>query len=303
MLSPFRKTARRAAPLACALSAFALLAAPAHGQDADALYAQGQRLLEEADALSARSEISQSNWTRGEARTALRQACELEHIEACKAYAQSRSAAAFLGDQRSMDEQYWGYGRACDLGDAEGCLELGDARSPIGLFAAPRTPENWAAAAAAYRRACEEHATPDGCFRLADLLGHNANPNHDAQARRIYGERACAMGFQPACDMLASARMDESGAQGAPTLDPLLCAQALYLVSTDGPQHVARATAEARAAVQAHIAAHGGDQLQLENQVVAAARTRLQAVQSGAQSPDAVRRDVQACRRQFGFQP
>lgn len=179
---PFRKTARRATPLACILSAFVLTAAPARAQDADALFAQGQRLLEEADALFAQSEISQSNWTRGEARTALRAACELDHIEACKAYAQSRGGAAFLGDQMSMDERNWGYGRACDLGDGEGCLELGDARAPIGMFPARRTPENWTAAEAAYRRACDDHQIAEGCERLAEVLSHESNPNHAAQA-------------------------------------------------------------------------------------------------------------------------
>ncbi|MBI1263922.1 MAG: hypothetical protein GC187_04225 [Alphaproteobacteria bacterium] len=165
-----------------AMSAFALTAAPALAEDADALFAQGQRLLEEANALFAQSELSQSNWTGGEARTALRAACELDHIEACKVYGQSMRGAAFLGDQRSMNEQYWGYGHACDLGDGQACLELGDARAPIGMFPARSTPENWTAAEAAYRRACDEHQIAEGCERLAEVLSHESNPNHAAQA-------------------------------------------------------------------------------------------------------------------------
>lgn len=88
---------------------------------------------------------------------------------------------------------------------------------------------------------------------------------------------------------------------GAP--EPLTCAAALYMVSTDGPEHAARAIAEARAAVQAHIAAHGGDQLELENRVVAQAQARLQRLQSGAEPVDGVRFDVQICRREFGVVP
>lgn len=189
-----------------ALSAFVLTAAPALAKDADALFAHGQRLLQEADALSARSEISQSNWTRGEARTALRAACELDHVEACKTYAQSMRAAAFLGDQRSMDERFWGYGRACDLGDGAGCLELGEARAPIGLFGAPRTPENWTGAEAAYRRACDEHQIAEGCDRLAELRAHGSNPNR-------YGSAAPAAPAAPAPTRAAAEAQAEAEAR------------------------------------------------------------------------------------------
>lgn len=88
---------------------------------------------------------------------------------------------------------------------------------------------------------------------------------------------------------------------GAP--EPLTCAAALYMVSTDGPEHAARAIAEARNAVQAHIAVHGGNQLELENRVVAQAQARLQRLQSGAEAVDGVRFDVQICRREFGVAP
>lgn len=203
---------------------------------------------------------------------------------------------------RSDPDAGWAFTRACDLGSGEACLELGDALNPTGLFGAPSTPENWRGAISAFQRACDEHQLADGCERYRRLMENRRNP--ETAAVLAYRETRCAEGDQPSCEIVAAAQNStSSAAQGAPTLAPLDCAAALYLVSTDGPEHVARATAEARAAVQAHIAVHGGDQLQLENQVVAAARTRLQALQSGAQTPDAVRRDVQACRRQFGFQP
>lgn len=140
---------------------------------------------------------------------------------------------------RNNPQVVWAFTRACDLGSGEGCLELGDLLNPTGLFGAPSTPENWRGAISAYRRACDEHQLADGCERYRRLAEHSRNPD------------------------------------AAPALAPLDCAVALYLVSTDGPQFQARAIAEARTAVQAHIAANGGDQLQLENQVLAAARTRL----------------------------
>lgn len=87
---------------------------------------------------------------------------------------------------------------------------------------------------------------------------------------------------------------------GAP--EPLTCAAALYMVSSDGPEHTARAVAEARNAMQAHMAAHGGNQLELENRVMAEAQARLQRLQSGAEPVDAVRFDVQICRREFGVE-
>lgn len=212
-----RRTAALAGLVAAALPAFALAATPALAQDANALFAQGQRLLEEADALSARSEISQSNWTRGEARTALRAACELDHIEACKAYAQSMRAGAFLGDQRSMDERDWGYGRACDLGDVEGCLELGDARTPLGMFGAPRTPENWAAAEAAYRRACDEYRNAAGCERLAEMRSHGSNPNRDGSAMRAGAAAAPASPSPASAAAEAEAEARDHEARFGPT--------------------------------------------------------------------------------------
>ncbi|MBI1263917.1 MAG: hypothetical protein GC187_04200 [Alphaproteobacteria bacterium] len=87
------------------------------------------------------------------------------------------------------------------------------------------------------------------------------------------------------------------------TPEPLACAAALYLASTDGPEYAARAIAEARNAVQAHIAAHGGDQLELENRVVAQAQARLLRLQSGTEPVDGARFDIQICRREFGVQP
>ncbi|MCH8488367.1 MAG: hypothetical protein LAT81_00375 [Oceanicaulis sp.] len=252
------------------------LTANGNAAPGQALHAEGERLFAEGD-------------TTGVNFAAL--ACRLGHAAAClsmagnldrrfpgfddEGYMQAcrgvwgctgvdENAFAFL---RNNPQVVWAFTRACDLGSGEGCLGLGDLLNPTGLFGAPSTPENWRGAISAFQRACDEHQMSDGCERYRRLAEHPRNPG------------------------------------AAAAMAPLDCAVALYLVSVDGPQFQARAIAEARAAVQAHIAANGGDQLQLENQVLAAARTRLQAVQSGAQSPDAVRQDVQACRRQFGFQP
>lgn len=275
----------------------------------EGLYAEGERLLADDNT---------------EGLNFLGPACQLNHAPACVLYGRNldpvpvfdsegfeaacRGAvictvqpAEFYSTQDDP-EAGWAFARACDLGSGAGCLALGDFHDPTCLFGAPSTPENWRGAMAAFQRACEEHQLADGCERYRRLMENRRNP--ETAAVLAYRETRCDEGDQPSCEIMAAARNSTpSSAQGAPTLAPLDCAAALYLVSTDGPQNVARATAEARAAVQAHIAANGGDQLQLENQIVAAARTRLQALQSGAQTPDAVRRDVQACRRQFGFQP
>jgi TPR repeat protein len=275
----------------------------------EGLYAEGQRLM-----------AAEST----EGLNFLGAACQINHAPACLMYGRSLDPISVFDSEgfeaacrgaiictvqpaefysvQDDPEAGWALTRACDLGSGEGCLELGDLLNPTGLFGAPSTPENWRGAISAFQRACDEHQLADGCERYRRLMENRRNP--ETAAVLAYRDARCAEGDQPSCEIVAAARNStQSSAQAAPTLAPLDCAVALYLVSTDGPQHAARATAEARAAVQAHIAANGGDQLQLENQVVAAARTRLQGLQAGAETPDAVRRDVQACRRQFGFQP
>lgn len=186
--------------------------------------------------------------------------------------------------------------RACRLGSGEGCFELGKYYSPLGLFGAPSNLENWHLAMSGFRRACEDYQVQEGCERYRHHLEHQNNPHtKDVPAWR---ETRCAEGDQYNCDIVAAGKK-----RATATLDPLLCAQVLYLVRTDGPQFVERATREAKAAVAAHVAAKGGDQLQLEIQVMAAARSRLQAIQSGAESPQVVRQEIAACRKQFGFEP
>lgn len=252
------------------------LTANGNAAPAQALHAEGERRLAEDD----RSGLNFAALAcrLGHAPACLASAANQErryvyydsqgHLAACGGFVCTHVSAEAFTYLRNNLFVVRDLTRACDLGSGEGCVELGDMVTPLGLFGAPFTPENWHGAVSAYRRACEDHQMSDGCERHRQLMEHRRNP----------------------------------GASGLPPTS-LDCAAALYLVSTDGPQHVARATAEARAAVQAHIAAHGGDQLQLENQVVAAARTRLQALQAGAETPDAVRREVQACRTLFGLQP
>ncbi|KAA5805346.1 hypothetical protein F1654_05040 [Alkalicaulis satelles] len=184
---------RRLAIFLASLAAMAFMAAaPALAQDADALFAQGQRYL--------------ANDNRIDARAALRQACELDHAQACKAYGDELNVGSFFGDAQLVEARYWAYGRACDLGDGEGCMKLGNARTPLGLFGAPRTPENWAGSAAAFRRACDAHQIAEGCARADEILGHGSNPHRDAQAGLTYRDRACELGSQAACHVSANER-------------------------------------------------------------------------------------------------
>jgi len=161
---------------------------PAGAQEADAIYAQAQMKA-----------------GTNEAKFLLKRACELDHIEACKAYGPEMNTAVFFSDKLAQEEQFWAYGRACDLGDGEGCVLLGNARTPIGMFGADRTPENWAGAAAAYKRACEEHEIDEACTKLAGVLGHYSNPAHDAIAARAYRQRACELGDTVSCGNSTSA--------------------------------------------------------------------------------------------------
>ncbi|MCC5995104.1 MAG: hypothetical protein JJU18_01875 [Oceanicaulis sp.] len=192
-IPPLCAAALRTGALSAALAAIALMAAPpALAQDADALFAQGQRYLEIDN--------------RIDGRIALRSACELDHIEACKAYGDDLNVSTFFGDSEAVQDRFWAYGRACDLGDGEGCMKLGNAQAPDGMFGGRRTPENWAGGAAAYRRACDEHAIAEACFRLDEVLGHHANPNRNAMAGRTYRDRACELGLQAACNVSANER-------------------------------------------------------------------------------------------------
>ncbi|MBI1263919.1 MAG: hypothetical protein GC187_04210 [Alphaproteobacteria bacterium] len=189
--------AARAGALAAALSAGVLIAAPAFSQDAEVLFAQGERLLAEANELSsARSDADKArrDQLRGEAQTVLRQACELEHIEACKSYGRSLGVASFF-DEDVYPERLWALGRACERDDGEGCLMLGRAQAPIGMFGAPKTPENWAGATAALTRACDGHEIAEACARLSQVLGAGDNPNRDSQGSLAYRTRACALGY------------------------------------------------------------------------------------------------------------
>jgi len=183
----------RTGALSAALAGFCLMAPPpALAQDAEALYAQGQRHL--------------TNQNRDEALRVLRQACELNHIEACKTFGIQTRMGVFFGDTQAAEAQYWAFGRACDLGDGDGCFRLGEARNPADLFGAPRTPENWTASVAAYRRACDEHRIVDGCAKAGELLGHNSNPDRDPLAGLTYRDRACELGLQAACNVAANER-------------------------------------------------------------------------------------------------
>jgi TPR repeat protein len=190
------------------------------------------------------------------------------HLAACGGFLCVEVSAQAFTYHRNNPEVVRDLARACDLGSGEGCVELGDMFTPLGLFGAPFTPENWHGAVSAYRRACEDHQVSEGCERHRRLMEHRRSPGES--------------------------RLPET------SLD---CAAVLFLMQADGPQFAERAAAEARAAVQAHVAAFGGDRVQLGNQVVETARVRMQAIQSRAERPEVVREEVQACRTLFGFQP
>lgn len=252
------------------------LTANSNSTPAEALHAEAERLFAEDD----RSGLNFAGL-----------ACRLDHVPACLASAANQdrrythydfeghlaACGGFLCAENSVET--FTYRRnnpvvvrhlahACDLGSGQGCVELGDMFTPLGLFGAPWMPENWHGAVSAYQRACEDHQMSEGCERHRRQMEHHRNPGESS---------------------LPETALD--------------CAAVLLLMRADGPQVAARATAEARAAVQAHVAAFGGDRAQLGNQVVEAARTRIEAIQSRAERPEAVREEVRACRTLFGFQP
>ena len=90
-------------------------------------------------------------------------------------------------------QQYWALGKACDLGDGEACYMLGDVRNPTGLFGAPRTPENYAGATAALKRACDTHRIADACRLLAGVLASRGNPQRDEVAADAYRQRTAEL--------------------------------------------------------------------------------------------------------------
>jgi hypothetical protein len=131
----------------------------------------------------------------GASEEALRK-CEKGDIAECKLIGENLKRQLYamrpagLPEVREVErQQYWALGKACDLGDGEACYNLGDARNPTGLFGAPRTPENYAGATAALKRACDTHRIADACRLLAGVLGSRGNPQRDEVAANAYRQR------------------------------------------------------------------------------------------------------------------
>lgn len=175
------------------LGALALTAAaaPAWGQRQESPEAMHQR----ASAMSSGS--------RDEARKLWDAACSKGYVPSCMALGASYNVGSFFGSVDGALKSKAAYSRACDLGHGEGCLKLGDAQTPLGLFSAPKGAQDWAGATAAYRKACDTHNIASACLKAGEILGREANPKADFQLTRDYHKRACDLKVQKACDYLA----------------------------------------------------------------------------------------------------
>ncbi|AUX69229.1 hypothetical protein CHX26_06720 [Porphyrobacter sp. HT-58-2] len=177
--------------LAAALALAGGGAAPAWGQRQESPEAMHKRA----------SAMSDSN--RDEARKLWDAACNKGYVPSCMALGASYNVGSFFGSVDGAMKSRAAYSRACDLGHGEGCLKLGDAQTPLGLFAAPKEAQDWDGATAAYRKACDTYSIPNACLKAGEILGREANPKADFQLTRDYHKRACDLKVQKACDYLA----------------------------------------------------------------------------------------------------
>ncbi|WP_373490601.1 tetratricopeptide repeat protein [Parasphingorhabdus sp.] len=155
--------------------------------------AQGsaQAIYEQAYAVAAKNP--------DEARRLWNLACDKNHAPACMALGKNWGASSFFGSTVAAEEAIKAYRRACDLGNGEGCIQLGNAQTPIGLFAPPRAVQDWDGAAAAYRKGCDQYRIAKSCQSLGLLLGHSNNPKPDSAGRATYIKRACDLGRTESC--------------------------------------------------------------------------------------------------------
>lgn len=178
-----------AGPLAAVLAVSG--AAPAWGQRQESPEAMHKRASAMADA------------NRDEARKLWDAACNKGYVPSCMALGASYNVGSFFGSVDGAMKSRAAYSRACELGHGEGCLKLGDAQTPLGLFAAPKEAQDWDGATAAYRKACDTYSIPNACLKAGEILGREANPKADFQLTRDYHKRACDLKVQKACDYLA----------------------------------------------------------------------------------------------------
>lgn len=154
-------------------------------------------------AMHQRANDAKAKGNSGDARPLWDAACNKGYVPSCMALAESYNVGSFFGSVDGALKSRAAYSRACDLGHGEGCLKLGDAQTPLGLFAAPKGAQDWAGATAAYRKACDTYSIPNACLKAGEILGREANPKADFQLTRDYHTRACDLKVQKACDYLA----------------------------------------------------------------------------------------------------
>ena len=281
-------------------------APPAFAQDAETLYAQGQRLM--AEGKDEGLDLLKSACERGHAPACIDYAGEMEPVADAAAMGQLR-CDPLTGEGCDLDgakaitlfknnpQAVWALRRACDLRSAEGCFALGDLHDPTGLAGAPKTPENWRGAALGYGRACKEHGLEKGCTAYRRVM-ENRN-NSETAAVLAYREERCAAGDKKSCDIVAAGRTSASGVTAGAPAD-LVCASAYWLHGAVTPAEQQQALARANYAVQQYLAANpGDDRAAIEQRVLAAGRARGERIQSGAERAEAWRADVAACETKY----
>lgn len=149
-----------------------------------------ERLFAEAEAL-AKAEKLKNKTLSGEkkevALSALHSACRLGLAQACIRYRDAQGMSSFFGAADAIREEGFALGRACDLGDGEGCIELGLHHDPTNMIASAK---DFPAAIAAYRRACDVHVLAEGCDRASGLLRSDRNPKPDLVQANAYQTKA-----------------------------------------------------------------------------------------------------------------
>ncbi|MBI1263918.1 MAG: hypothetical protein GC187_04205 [Alphaproteobacteria bacterium] len=280
-------------------------AATAGAQTDEERVARAEALLAEAEGLERQSAEQTDN--KSAAIRLATPACDRNHAPACvtlgRAHLVGAGSAMFGGVQ--VPEAVAAFTRACDLGSGEGCFELGDYHDPTGLFGNTNTLENWRGAASGFRRACEDHQMAEGCERYRRVM--EASSNRDTAAVLAYRQARCADGDQPSCEIADVEGIRFSAARQIGTQRPAMdCAAALGTVVLINPQESSTARGYVRTLINAHINANSADfqvpaYQVLENQAAGAARQRLQAVQSGQETIEAINQDIAACIETFGL--
>ncbi|MCR9180646.1 MAG: hypothetical protein NXH71_10505 [Erythrobacteraceae bacterium] len=164
------------------------------GKDAQKDRALADSLFGAAEALGAKTPRSLAE--DGQMHDFYYRACLQDHARACFGYGFSQTGDAFMGNVTAKREVLFGYERACDLGDGEGCLEHAREQSPMKVTAVTK---DWAGADASYRKACDGHGLAAACGELTGLLASDRNPTPDIGAAADFRRKACQGGLTTAC--------------------------------------------------------------------------------------------------------